>query len=98
MNRLLATSVVTTMLVFAGFTGASAQDAAQDGARAGARIGAGVGEIVGGAVEGAGRIVDNLTAPRPRETVVIERRIVEPARPAVPCVRTADGVRVCEGD
>lgn len=98
MIRCLSTSVVTALLLVAGVAGASAQDAAQDGARAGARIGAGVGEIVGGAVEGAGRIVDNLTAPRPRETVVIERRVVEPVRPAVPCVRTADGVRVCEGD
>jgi hypothetical protein len=72
-----------------------AQDATRDGERVGARIGAGVGEVVGGAVEGAGRIVDDLTAPRPRETIVIERQV--PVAP-VPCVRTADGRRVCEGD
>lgn len=89
--------IVLFSIVCLAASAASAQDLSRDGERAGARIGAGVGEIVGGAVEGAGRIVDNLTAPRPRETVVIERAPVE-AIPAVPCVRTADGRRVCEGD
>ncbi len=79
-------------------TAAFSQDITRDGERAGARIGAGVGEIVGGAVEGAGRIVDSLTAPRPRETVIIERPAPEVYGPSLPCVRTADGRRVCEGD
>lgn len=77
---------------------ALARDTSDEAARAGAQIGAGVGAVVGGAVEGAGRIVDRITDPDPRETVVIERRVVDPAPRALPCVRTASGTRVCEGD
>ncbi len=76
---------------------AHAGDVARDAAQAGASIGAGVGAIVGNTIDGIGRGIDAATAPR--ETVVIERRtVVQPVVPARPCVRTASGERVCEGD
>ncbi len=90
MIRVLVLAAAATTLL----STAQAQEAARDGARAGAQIGAGVGSIVGGVVDGASRAIDNLTEPR--DSVVIERRTV--VVPSVPCVRTADGRRVCEGD
>jgi len=91
----------TLFLAFALSTlasGAQAGDIARDATQAGASIGAGVGAIVGGTIDGIGRGIEAATAPRPG-TVVIERRtVVQPVVPARPCVRTADGERVCEGD
>jgi hypothetical protein len=94
-TALACLSLAFVSLASAGHAGEVARDAEQ----AGASIGAGIGSIVGGAVDRIGRGIEAATAPRPAETVVIERRtVVRPAVPARPCVTTADGVRVCEGD
>jgi len=97
MRALNATILVLATLSLG--TPARAGDVGRDAAQAGASIGAGVGAIVGGTIDGINRGIEAATEPRPGDTVVIERRtVIEPAPPVRPCVRTASGERVCEGD